>query len=149
MPCDRNAYGDGVVLEDVLRANDHRVTRARRIVWDVLGASDRHLNAREIAERSRRRDPKVNPSSVYRALTLFAELDLVRESRLEGDASTWEIAHDDRVIHLVCRHCGTVEHHDASTVNRLRAQLAREAGFDVDEIDVRARGVCARCTQQA
>lgn len=114
-------------------------------MWTVLREADRHLSAQEIAERVSRLDPGVNVSSVYRTLALFAEIDLVRESRLGDDASTWEIAHVDSVIHLVCTACGTVRHHDASLVETLRGQLSEQAGFTANEIDVRVTGRCGDC----
>lgn len=132
-------------LDSVLRDHGCRVTRPRHVVWQVLTTADEHLSAQEIAEQVRRRDPGINVSSVYRTLALFAELDLVRESRLGDDASTWEPAHGDAVIHLVCDHCGAVRHHDTATVETLRRRLARDAGFVADHIDVRVSGRCEAC----
>jgi Fur family transcriptional regulator, ferric uptake regulator len=119
------------------------VTRPRQIVWEVLAASDRHLSAQEIAERAQHVDPRINVSSVYRTLTLFTEINLVHESRLGDDASTWEIAHGHSYIHLVCDGCGTVQHHDARIVETLRHELDLAAGFCADIID--ARGLCRTC----
>jgi len=134
-----------VTLESVLRGRDHRVTRQRQLVWDVLNDSDRHLSAAEIVSAVHRRDSGINPSSVYRTLALFSELDLVRESRL-GEISTWEPAHDDAVIHLHCTECGVTAHHDAAVVDTLRRQLTQSAAFEPRSIDVRVTGRCPRCS---
>ncbi len=131
-------------LEDILRERDFRLTRPRRVVWEVLSESERHLSAAEIAEEVHRRDPGINVSSVYRTLALLAELDLVRESRLT-ETSTWEPAHADAVIHLVCENCGATRHHDAALVEDLRAEIARTASFTPSVIDVRVSGTCAKC----
>lgn len=118
------------------------------MVWDVLTAADRHLSAAEIADEARQRDPQINVSSVYRTLSLFADLGLVRESRLGDDsASTWERAHGDGVIHLVCVDCGAVVHHDAAVVTRLQRELRGLDDFDAHSIDVRVTGRCSRCRQ--
>ncbi len=132
-------------LATALRAKNARMTQPRQAVWTVLSEADRHLSAQEIAERVSRLDSGVNVSSVYRTLALFAELDLVRESRLGDEGSTWELSHVDSVIHLVCTDCGAVRHHDASLVETLRRQLAQQAGFTAIEIDVRASGRCGDC----
>ncbi|MGB1381198.1 MAG: Fur family transcriptional regulator [Ilumatobacteraceae bacterium] len=131
-------------LEDILRERDFRLTRPRRVVWEVLSESERHLSAAEIAEEVHRRDPGINVSSVYRTLALLAELDLVRESRLT-ETSTWEPAHADAVIHLVCENCGATRHHDAALVEDLRAQISATADFAPSVIDVRVLGTCAAC----
>lgn len=132
-------------LERALRDHGHRITRPRRVVWDVLVGSDRHLSAPEIIELVHDRDPSINASSTYRVLTLLAELGLVRESRLGDDASTWEPRHADSVIHLVCDRCGVVTHHHAPIIEDLSLHLDRAAGFDVGTIDVRANGACGDC----
>ena len=88
-------------IDEVLRAQDFRVTRARTLVWQVLDEAQSHLSAADILQRVHDYDESINSSSVYRALSLFAELELVRETR-QGELSTWEPAHDDAVIHLRC-----------------------------------------------
>jgi Fur family transcriptional regulator, ferric uptake regulator len=115
------------------------------VVWDVLTSTDRHLNAHEITDRVRVIDHGINMSSVYRTLTLFSELELVRESRLDDDASTWEVAHGDEVIHLRCDNCGDVRHHDAAFITALRKQLLTQTGFHPQNIDVRVTGRCDAC----
>ncbi|MEM8904215.1 MAG: Fur family transcriptional regulator [Actinomycetota bacterium] len=133
-------------LDAVLRAGDFRVTRPRRLVWEVLTGEHGHLSAQEIAEQVRAIDPTVNQSSVYRTLGLFAELELVRESKLGGgDTSHWEPIHDDAVIHLVCEHCGEVIHHVADGVEQLRHRVLGQERFEARSIEVVVRGRCERC----
>lgn len=139
-------YAGHVHLADELRSRGVRVTQPRQLVWDVLNVDDGHLSAAEVAARVRARDPGVNQSSVYRALALFAELKLVRESRNGGDsATTWEVRHPDGVIHLLCERCGGVVHHRTTRVDQLRRDLAADSGFAVAAIDVRVTGLCADC----
>ena len=134
----------GMELEATLREHGHRVTRPRSVVWQVLADTDGHLNALEITEQVQALDPGINQSSIYRTLALFTEIELVRESRL-GDAATWERAHGDAVIHLVCDRCGAVDHHHAPSIERLRRELAGHPDFVTDAIDVRVTGHCTRC----
>ncbi|HUF97705.1 MAG TPA: Fur family transcriptional regulator [Ilumatobacter sp.] len=132
-------------LEVALRSQDHRVTRPRQVVWDVLTDAHGHLSAQEIADEVSAREPGINVSSVYRTLTLFAELELVRESRRADGGSSWEPSHGDDVIHLVCSSCGVVRHHASPLVNELRHEVAHVPGFHVAGLDVAANGVCERC----
>ena len=133
-------------LDAVLRAGDFRVTRPRRLVWEVLTGEHGHLSAQEIAAQVRGIDPTVNTSSVYRTLALFAELELVRESKLgDDDTSHWEPIHDVAVIHLVFEHCSEVLHHVADDVEQLRRRVLGEARFEARSIEVVVRGRCERC----
>ena len=77
-------------------------------------------------------------------MTAFAELGLVRESRIE-DSTTWEPFHDDSVIHLRCAGCGTVSHHHTELVRELRRALEADGSFAPDEVDVRVEGRCPDC----
>ncbi len=129
-----------------LREHGHRLTEPRRLVWEVLASTDRHLTAHQIAERVHRTNPDVNVSSVYRSLGLFAELDLIRESNLGVDgASRWEPAHPDEHFHLVCVSCGEVAHHAGEIVARARDHLLADHGFHAASIDLVATGTCAVC----
>lgn len=110
----------------------------------MLSTTDGHLSAQEVTDRVHLLDPGINASSIYRTLALFTEIDLVRESRL-GDAATWEQAHGDAAIHLLCSRCGNVQHHHASSIDDLPTEIARQAGFRPDGIDVRVTGLCRTC----
>lgn len=134
-------------LGDVLRDHGYRLTSPRWLVWSVLRSAGRHLTAEEIASRVNDADPTVNISSVYRALTLFEDLDLVRESHLGiDDSARWEIAHPDDHFHMVCRRCGTVYHHEGELVDQIRSHLGENHHFQAENVDLVVTGVCENCT---
>jgi Fur family ferric uptake transcriptional regulator len=134
----------------VLRDHGYRLTSPRWLVWSVLRAADGHLTAEEIAALVNEADPTVNISSIYRSLTLFEELDLVRESHLGIDGSArWEIAHPDDHFHMVCRKCGTVDHHVGELVDQIRTHLGDHHDFSADNVDLVVTGVCPDCAKGA
>jgi Fur family ferric uptake transcriptional regulator len=148
----RSKYHDCVdatsELGPVLRDAGYRLTSPRWLVWSVLRSAPGHLTAEQIAARVNEADPTVNISSVYRSLTLFEELDLVRESHLGIDGSArWEIAHPDDHFHMVCRKCGSVDHHVGELVEQIRAHLADHHSFLADNVDLVVTGVCRDCAQ--
>lgn len=135
-------------LATLLREGGHRSTAPRRLVWEALTSAHGHLTAEQIAARVHRHDPTINLSSVYRALTLFTELDLVRESNLGTDGgSRWEPAHPDDQFHLVCESCGEVQHHASDVVDQIRTHLAADHGFAADRVEVVVSGLCASCAE--
>lgn len=134
----------------VLRDHGYRLTSPRWLVWSVLRAAGGHLTAEEIAARVNEADPTVNISSVYRSLTLFEDLDLVRESHLGIDGSArWEIAHPDDHFHMVCRKCGSVDHHVGELVGQIRSHLEEQHDFAAENIDLVVTGICAECSRGA
>lgn len=129
-------------LDEVLRRHGGRLTRPRVLVWEALGEAGQHVTVQELAELVAARDASVNVSSVYRALELFDELGLVRESRTDAlGSSTWERRHSDGDIHLVCVRCGSVRHHHTELVERLCHEIER-TGFDPATVDVQVAGWC-------
>jgi Fur family ferric uptake transcriptional regulator len=133
----------------VLRGHGYRLTSPRWLVWSVLRSAGGHLTAEEIARGVNEADPTINISSVYRSLTLFEELDLVRESHLGiDDSARWEIAHPDDHFHMVCGKCGSVDHHVGGLVDQIRSHLGDEHAFAAENIDLVVTGVCQECTSR-
>jgi Fur family ferric uptake transcriptional regulator len=129
-----------------LRAQGYRVTEPRLRVYEVLRTADGHLTADEIADALAHGAEPTTLSSVYRALAVLDELELVRSSRLtDGDASHWELAHPDEHFHVVCTSCGDVDHHRGSLVSVIEDHLRDGHRFEPEEITVLVRGTCARC----
>lgn len=135
----------GTRVSDVLRANGYRVTPQRRLVWGVLNEARRHLTAEEIADRIEIAQGGANLASVYRALALLSDLDLVRESRLGEGGARWEIAHPDEHFHLVCDLCSDVTHHEGSLVEMVADHLRADHGFEPLSVELVVTGRCARC----
>jgi Fur family ferric uptake transcriptional regulator len=132
----------------VLRDHGYRLTSPRWLVWSVLRAASGHLTAEEIAAQVNEADPTVNISSVYRSLTLFEDLDLIRESHLGIDSSArWEIAHPDDHFHMVCRKCGSVNHHVGGLVDQIRSHLVDHHDFTAENIDLVVTGICGNCAR--
>ena len=133
-------------LAVILKEQGIRMTGPRRLVWEAVRTADRHVTAEEIAESVRRRDPAVNLSSVYRSLTLFTEMGLVRETHLgTDDASRWEPAHPDEHFHLVCHSCGSVDHHVGHLVEEIRTHLSGDHKFEAESISLTVTGLCSNC----
>ena len=137
-------------LSQRLRVMGYRITRPRQAVWRVLTDADQHLTVEEVARRVSQREPGVNLASVYRSLALFAELDLVRESRLgDEDVTRWEVAHPDEHFHLVCDVCGRVDHHAGDLVARVVEHLQSGHQFEARSVELTVAGRCARCAERA
>lgn len=137
-------------LTGVLRRHGYRVTPPRRRVWQALAAGD-HLTAEDILGRiANAPGNDVNLASVYRALSLMEQLDLVRSSRLGEQApTTWELAHPDEHFHLVCRECGAVTHHQGTLVDQVATHLRDNHDFEPDTIELVVTGRCDVCRDGA
>ena len=136
-------------LQTLIRASGHKVTGPRLVVWDVLESSEGHLSADEITTRARASTTAINRASVYRTLSLFAEIGIARESNLGTDeAARWEVAHPDEHFHLICSSCGRVDHHIGDLVEQIRTHLGEDHHFVVSQIELSVTGLCHDCQQQ-
>jgi Fur family ferric uptake transcriptional regulator len=134
-------------LSDQLRRKGYRVTRPREAVWRALIEAEDHLTVEEVARRVGRQQPGVNLASVYRSLALFAQLDLVRESRLgDEDVTRWELAHPDEHFHLVCDVCGAVDHHAGDLVGQIVEHLRSGHQFEPQSVELTVVGRCGACS---
>jgi Fur family transcriptional regulator, ferric uptake regulator len=135
----------GMNVADRLRDEGYRLTPQRQLVWEVLRQARHHLTVEQIHQEVSRTVPDFNVASVYRTLTLLAELGLVKEVQLGDGRGSWELAHPDEEFHLVCRSCRSVSHHRGTAVEEVRAHLATSHGFVAEGVELVVHGLCADC----
>lgn len=122
-----------------------RVTPQRAHVWRVLVESGAHLSAEEVWRATGQQLPGLELSTVYRALEALQGAGLVADSRLPEGPRVFE-AKASKHPHLVCESCGEISHPEPEVARRLfEALKAGAGGFEVREVHVAARGLCARC----
>src|SRR5207245_8088638 len=114
---------------DTLRDRGLRLTRPRRIILDVVRATDAHPTAAFVYRDVRRRLPRVSLATVYRNLRMLAAEGLLSERadvaavRFDGNTAT----HD----HFTCVACGRIYDVPARETGEATARLASCAGFEV------------------
>lgn len=83
-------------LKDILKKHGLRVTQSRLAVATILiKNSDRPLTSEEIFTRVQKtKNLSCDQVSVYRILSAFQDLGLIRKSSFQGDASRYILADD-------------------------------------------------------
>ena len=143
-------------MDDTLRARGLRLTAPRRLILDVVRATDAHPSAAFVYARVRRRLPRVSLATVYRNLRRLAAEGLVREraepAGLRFDGNT--APHD----HFTCVACGAIFDVPrsarlaiarggvaASAGRRDAGRMAARMGFEVLDERVELYGRCRAC----
>jgi Fur family transcriptional regulator, ferric uptake regulator len=145
------AGGDQVVThqelqwEAVLRRAGYRATRQRGLILDAVCAGGGHTTLREVYSRAKRRDATLDRSTVYRALKVFAETDLVVVADTGGAETYYEIKRPEQHHHLVCRLCGREQEIDASVLEDMVARVRDQHGFEVVTDHLVLFGYCKAC----
>ena len=56
-----------------LQAHGIRLTRQRELLFEIINNAHRHLNADQLFELAKKRDPKINRVTIYRTLKANGE----------------------------------------------------------------------------
>src|SRR5262245_26392583 len=128
---------------DTLRARGFRLTRPRRLILEVVRATDAHPTAAFVYRRVRRRLPRVSLATVYRNLRMLAAEGFLAERtaaaglRFDGNIGP----HD----HFTCLTCGRIYDVPARDERRGRRCIAARTGFEVLDHRTEYYGRCGAC----
>jgi Fur family transcriptional regulator, peroxide stress response regulator len=131
---------------DPLRARGLRLTRPRRLILDVVRATDAHPTAALVYRRVRRRLPRVSLATVYRNLRMLATEGFLAEradtggKRFDGNTGP----HD----HFTCLVCGRIYDVPAGTGPEGRRRVAARTGFEVLDHRTEYYGRCGACRRR-
>jgi Fur family ferric uptake transcriptional regulator len=129
-----------------LRRSGRRLTRQRRVIWDVLLAEpEEHLSAEDIVERVHFRLPSMNASTVYRTLEILVHDGLLLRTDLGGDRAYYELVREHRHHHVVCERCGKVTHLHEETLGDLPTRIEKDSGYQLGEREISFFGTCGSC----
>src|SRR5256712_6780724 len=136
----------GAHVPEALRAAGKRLTRARRIILEVVRASEAHPSAAAVYRDVRRRLPRVSLATVYRNLRMLAAEGLLSERahaagmRFDGNTGP----HD----HFTCLACGRIYDVPARAERSVRRRIAARTGVEVLDHRTEYYGRCGACRRQ-
>src|SRR5881296_4477337 len=135
-----------LATDATLRARGLRLTRPRRIILDVVRATDAHPTAAFVYRRVRRRLPRVSLATVYRNLrTLAAEEFLTERADPSGVRFDGNTAPHD---HFTCVACGRIYDVPTRATRGVRARVATRTGFEVFNHRTEFYGRCVACRRR-
>ncbi|MDE3007715.1 MAG: transcriptional repressor [Acidobacteriota bacterium] len=139
-----SATPDVETMVSTVRGAAKRVTAAKRTVAEVLVAARGHLTADEITSAVQRERPEVSPSTIYRILEEFEELELVVHAHLGQPAAVYHLA---GVVHghLTCEVCQRTVEIPSSHFDALSRELLARYGFQLDRHHLALSGRCRDC----
>ena len=135
-------------IKDSLKQQGVRLTRQRQILLDLIDQSGQHLDAEQLYQLGRAKDPKLNRVTVYRTLKLLKagglvdELDLMHHS---GDQHYYETRLKQEHAHVICLRCGKIEEFFGEPLKRMREQIQSHFGFEVVLARTEVGGYCSHC----
>ena len=123
-----------------------KVTTQRILIFkELLKNTKNHPSAEEIYEKLKGKVYGLSLSTVYRALSAFEELGLVRRIPTPDGKAHFEIANKPHG-HFICKECGRIIDLEETepSVEGLKEAL-REKGLTPDICNIICYGLCERC----
>lgn len=136
------------VLLDELVSKGVRLTSQRRALVEVIQEANEHLDAASLLDLARQREPKIDRATVYRTLELLKKLRLIDEldlMHLYGEKHYYEAKSERNHAHLACFRCGRIEEYSSPLFERLKAEIAKQAGFTIKVTRLEVGGNCRAC----
>lgn len=136
--------------EALLRERGFKITPQRTLLLQVLAGQTAYLDAEEIYRLAHDQDASISLATVYRTLSLFAELDLIEHRYVEPDhrREVFRLSAGPEQHYLTCIRCGSRTLIHADLLNRMVNELVRRKGVSVTSACACFTGYCPACTEE-
>ena len=124
------------------------ITSQRRLLVGIIQDAPRHLDAATLLKVAKRKDPRIDRATVYRTIALLKKLGLIDEldlMHLEGEKHYYEAKTSRDHCHIACFRCGAILEYASSSFEKLKQEMAKESGFQIQVVRLEAGGLCERC----
>lgn len=129
----------------LLRARGGRATTARRLLLEVLFASEGHQSAEDLAEAVQARAPDVHLTTIYRSLDELQRLGVIVHTHLGHGAATYTLASRAH-SHFICEDCGVMIEAPDHFFRGLARTAKATFGFSIDPRHFAIVGRCKDCS---
>lgn len=135
-------------MEELFKHAGIKPTRHRLSVMQALLDAPCPLSAEQVYMALRERGVQINLSSVYRALELLQERDvLTRTSTPDDSRALYAPASAEHQHNLICSQCHRTIALPGCPLGGYERDIAREMDFDVTGHRLEIFGVCRDCRQ--
>lgn len=130
--------------EEILKNKNLKVTKGRKAILEVLMQSDKSLGVEFILNKCRTIGVNINLSTVYRALEMFEEKEIVDKFTLNDGIFSYKLKGEEHKHMLQCSICHKkVE--IPCPMKQVEEIVENETGFTLTEHNLVMKGVCEEC----
>ena len=133
-------------LVDALGQAGYRLTEPRRVVAELVAGRSGHFTANDLIEDAQEQDVEIGRATVFRALDLFTELEVLERIDLPtGDHAYVPCVPQHHHHHMVCDVCGRVTEVEDLGLGAAIDQIQRRTGWEVESHRLELFGRCPSC----
>ena len=118
------------LFHELFAAKGLKMTGQRWTVLRAVAESNDHPDADQVFQRAKELDPNLGIATVYRTLAAFADLDIIQAHDFGEGRARYEIQNDHH-HHLIDVDTGEVIEFKNAEIEKLKAKIAEEMGFDL------------------
>ncbi|MEX1295995.1 MAG: transcriptional repressor [Candidatus Limnocylindrales bacterium] len=133
-------------LTGALAAAGYRLTEPRRLVAELVAERSGHFTANDLIAQAQERDLDIGRATVFRALDLFTELQLLERIDLpNGDHAYVPCLPRHHHHHVICQRCARVTEVADLGLGQAIAGMERTTGWTVQKHRLELYGLCPEC----
>ncbi len=137
-------------LTDALGAAGYRLTEPRRLVAELVAERSGYFAANDLIAEAQERDLGIGRATIFRALDLFTELELLERVDLpNGDHAYVPCLPGYHHHHVICQRCARVTEVPDLGLGEAIASMERRTGWAVQKHRLELYGLCPECQTSA
>jgi Fe2+ or Zn2+ uptake regulation protein len=126
----------------------YRLTASRRMVSELIAAREGHFTASDLIDDARARRLGIGRATIFRALDLFEELNLLERLDLPSGEHAYVPCEPQHHHHVVCGTCGRTTEVDDQGLLAAVDEIERRTGYQIETHRLELYGRCPRCRQR-
>ena len=133
-------------LVEALGDAGYRLTEPRRVVAELVADRSGHFTANDLIAEAQDRELDIGRATVFRALDLFTELQLLERIDLpNGDHAYVPCLPGYHHHHVICQSCARVTEVPDLGLGQAITRMESETGWTVDKHRLELYGRCPEC----
>ena len=106
-----------------------RLTDQRKVIAEVMSASNNHPDVDELHKRVNKIDKKISIATVYRTVKLFEESGIVEKHDFKGGKARYEESPEEHHDHLIDINSGEIIEFVDKEIEILQSKVAKKLGY--------------------
>lgn len=129
-----------------LKSSGYKLTRARRVILEILCQDEAHLTSSEVLEKAAAGQHPIGRASVFRTLELLTGLAIIRPTYLRPGAPNYIVMPESgHHAHIICPQCSRVIEIDECEIDGLLETLGEHNNVQITGHLLELYGKCSQC----
>ena len=137
-----------MTAEPLVRALDtagYRLTEPRRVVAELIAGRRGHFTAADLVAEAKARRLDIGRATIFRALELFTELELVERLDLPNGEHAYVECARAHHHHVICSRCGRTAEVEDCGMQAVTEEVGRQSGYRIEGHRLELFGLCPKC----